>query len=154
MTSLASSWTITPTAEGLAEASRDLGTWLARQGAPEAGIGRVELVLEEVVMNLIMHGTTKVGPLRIQLDAAALPEACQLRILDNCLAFDPTTATPRPDGAALEQATPGGLGLVLLRRYATDLAYAQVPIGNLLQVTVPYAAPAYISPLPPMGTLR
>jgi anti-sigma regulatory factor (Ser/Thr protein kinase) len=154
MTSLAASWTISPTAAGLAETSRQVSSWLAGQGAPEAGIGRVELVLEEVVMNIIMHGTPKLGPMRIVLDAAASPDACHLTIIDNCLGFDPTTATPRPDGASLDQVAPGGLGLVLLHRYARGLSHAQVPIGNLLRLTVPYAPPAEIPPLPPAGTLR
>ena len=73
---------------------------------------------------------------------------------DNGPAFDPATAPPRPDGAALEQERPGGLGLVLLRRYARGLDYTRLPGGNRLRLAVPYAAEAAAAPLPPAGTLR
>ncbi len=138
---------ITPTPAGLAETSLALGAWLTAQGAPEAGIGRVELVLEEVVMNIIMHGASAEGAARIQLAAQAQPGACDLRVTDNGPAFDPTTATPRADGASLDQAAPGGLGLVLLARYARGLGYRRLPGGNQLDLSIPY-------PLPPSGTLR
>ena len=138
---------ITPTPDGLAEASQALAAWLTAHGAPEAGIGRVELVLEEVVMNVIMHGAPAEGAAHIRLTAHAAPGACDLRVTDNGPAFDPTTATPRADGASLDQATPGGLGLVLLARYASGLGYRRLPGGNQLDLSVPY-------PLPPPGTLR
>ena len=79
--------------------------------------------------------------------AQAQPGACDLRVTDNGRAFDPTTATPRTDGASLDQATPGGLGLVLLARYASGLGYRRLPGGNQLDLSIPY-------PLPPSGTLR
>jgi serine/threonine-protein kinase RsbW len=145
---------VIPTPAGLAESSQALSDWLTAQGAPEAGIGRVELVLEEVVMNVIMHGAPAVGAPLIQLAAAALPEGCQLTILDNGPPFDPTTAAPRADGASLDQAAPGGLGLVLLRRYARELRYHRLPGGNRLTLTIPYAPQPAGAPLPTPGTLR
>ncbi len=129
---------ISPTAAGLAETSQALVAYLAARGAPEAGIGRVELVLEEVVMNIIMHGSPASGPPRIRLNAMAEGERCRLAILDNGPAFDPSTAPARPDGAALDQATPGGLGLVLLRRFAQGLSYERVTFGNHLRLSIPY----------------
>ncbi len=129
---------IPPSPAGLATASAALAAWLATQGAPEAGIGRVELVLEEVVMNVLLHGAPVAGLPRLHLAAAPLAAACRLTITDNGPPFDPATAPPRTDGAALDQARPGGLGLLLLRRYARDLAYRRLPDGNRLDLTIPY----------------
>ena len=128
---------VTPTPEGLAEASRNLATYLAGQAVPEPAIGRVELVLEEVVMNAMTHGAPAAGPLRIRLSAMAGPDACHLTILDNGAAFDPVTAPARQDGASLDQVRPGGLGLVLLRRFARGLRYQRVPFGNQLELAIP-----------------
>ena len=145
---------IPPTAAGLAAASQALADWLGARGAPQAGIGRVELVLEEVVMNVIMHGSPAEAPARIRLAASATPGACELELHDNGPAFDPSTAPPRRDGAALDQDRPGGLGLVLLRRYARDLRYTRLAGGNQLRLSIPYQPQTPGFPLPPPGTLR
>ena len=141
MKDLAFQHLVEPSAAGLAAASVALCHWLAAHGAPEAGLGRVELVLEEVVMNIIMHGTPAAGAVpRIRLAATALAGGCRLAVSDNGPPFNPAAAVPRTDGATLDQAAPGGLGLVLLRRYAQDLDYRRLPAGNRLALTVPYAA--------------
>ncbi len=132
---------VEPSAAGLALASEALAAWLAAQGAPAAGLGRVELVLEEVAMNVIMHGAPTDGSApRLQLAAAALPDGCRLVLSDNGPPFDQMTAPLRRQAASLEQDSPGGLGLVLLRRFARDQAYQRLADGNVLALTVPYAA--------------
>lgn len=129
---------IAPNAEALAGAVRQLCAWLAAAGAPAAALWRVELVLEEVVMNVIMHGHPPDGAApRIALAAALEGEGCRLSVTDNGPAFDPATAPPARDAASLDQEHPGGLGLLLLRRYGRNLAWRHLPEGNRLDVTVP-----------------
>jgi anti-sigma regulatory factor (Ser/Thr protein kinase) len=59
---------------------------------------------------------------------------------DGGVPFDPTTVAPRNPvpPASLEDATIGGLGLALVRRFARDLAYQRLANGrNRLGLTVP-----------------
>jgi anti-sigma regulatory factor (Ser/Thr protein kinase) len=83
-----------------------------------------------------MHGAPAS---RIALAAALEEAACRLSVTDNGPAFDPASAPLARDAASLDQDSPGGLGLLLLRRYGRDLAWRRLPEGNRLEVTVPLA---------------
>jgi len=130
---------IPASAAGLAAVSARLHAWLLAAGAGVAAIQRVELVLEEAVMNVIMHGTRADGrPAEIALRAALAADSCRLELTDNAAPFDPVAAPTRCTAASLED-TPGGLGLLLLRRYGQDLRYERLAGRNRLTVSVPLA---------------
>src|SRR4051812_7072416 len=77
---------------------------------------KVMLALEEAVTNVINHAFADVLPphlIRVRLDISA--ELFAAEVIDNGRAFDPTQA-PDPDFTLpLEQRTPGGLGIHLMR---------------------------------------
>jgi serine/threonine-protein kinase RsbW len=75
----------------------------------------MHVALEEVVMNIVMHGQAEET---VAVMAEFTPETASLCIEDSGPAFDPTAAPSRP--ATLE---PGGAGLKLLRHYCQDIAY-------------------------------
>ncbi len=123
-------------AAGLAAVSARLHAWLLAAGAAAAAIQRVELVLEEVVMNVIMHGTRADGrPAEISLAADLSDDACRLALTDNAAPFDPVSAPVRGKATSVED-SPGGLGLLLLRRYGRDLHYERQGGCNRLTVSV------------------
>jgi len=104
---------------------------------PRARFG-VELVFEEVVANVLRHGSRPNGETRIQLEVALEHDAVRLVFEDDGPPFDPRE---RPDPAPptdLEHAPTGGRGLMLIRRFSSGLEYLRTPEGrNRLTVTVP-----------------
>lgn len=134
---------IPPSAEGVAAVSERLAAWLEAAGVPMPVIGRVELVLEEVTMNIVMHGSpADGGQPRIRLEAALLPAGCRLTVTDNGPAFDPVTSPLVREVASIDQDRPGGLGLMLMRRYGRDLDWQPLPgSGNRLALTIPIPGP-------------
>jgi anti-sigma regulatory factor (Ser/Thr protein kinase) len=82
----------------------------------------VALVIEEVVINLGMHGNCRDKPARIKLEVAAAEVRGE--IIDTGPPFDPRQL-PDPDiEAPLADRPIGGLGLYLIRKLSSTFEYA------------------------------
>jgi len=113
-------------AEAVGAAQAALAGFLAAQGLPPRTVAQAELLLEEVALNALRHGSAA----SVELAATADPPRCLLVFEDRGRPFDPTTAPLPPRGA-------GGHGLRLLRAIAYRLAYGRTPDGvNRLEVTL------------------
>ncbi|MFP4035143.1 MAG: ATP-binding protein [Desulfovermiculus sp.] len=101
---------------------------------PELSL-KIELVLEEIILNIISYafesgqaGTIKTGC------ALAAPGLFQVRIIDQGPAFDPL-ARPDPDTAlSLEERNAGGLGIHLVREMADEIKYQRQDGQNILDI--------------------
>jgi serine/threonine-protein kinase RsbW len=119
-------------AADLAETAR-LALWLA--GVAEASawpaklVFAIELCLDEVVTNIALHGGAIAGQISIEIDQDA--GSVTARIEDGGAAFDPTTGA-RAVPTSLDEAEIGGLGLVLVQHYASELRYERVDERNRL----------------------
>ena len=110
---------------------RRVSTWLnshaTEWSVPETLIPRIDLCLNEVVANCVTHGGPAVTdrPLTIELSMASSHDQTlvTLSITDSGRAFDPTSVAPKARALSLSDATPGGLGLVMMRDSASRLAY-------------------------------
>jgi serine/threonine-protein kinase RsbW len=92
-----------------------------------------ELALEEVFMNVAMHGTPagSVVP-QVECRLAVAADAIELVVEDDGPAFDPLQqATPDLE-AALEDRPVGGLGIHLLRQMMDEVAYLRAGQRNRL----------------------
>ena len=103
-----------------------LADWVAAQapglGLTERQLYAIQLCLEEVVANLVMHARPATAR-GISITVRIEPAPLRVTVEDDALPFDPTAA-PRaglPD--SLEAATPGGLGLGLVAAYASAREY-------------------------------
>src|SRR6478672_9470215 len=109
---------------------RRTSAWLNSQatewGVPESVIPRIDLCLNEIVANCVTHGGPGVtdAPLSIQLSMASSHDQTlvTLSVSDSGKAFDPTSVAPKARVLSLSDATPGGLGLVMVRDSASRLA--------------------------------
>jgi len=101
-----------------------LAPWLEAQaeeaGWIEAVAFSIGLCLDEVVTNIAMHVGEPAGEIVLDLDQDT--ETITARIEDRGPPFDPR-AEERVLPTSLEEAEIGGLGLVLVRRFATTLDY-------------------------------
>jgi anti-sigma regulatory factor (Ser/Thr protein kinase) len=103
---------------------------------------RIDLLVEEVLMNVVLHGfadSPSADPHStpaVDFTVDVQPERVQLGFSDGGKPFDPTTAAPRPPPASLADAEPGGLGLPLLLRFADSLDYRREGGRNHLTITL------------------
>lgn len=115
--------------------------WLESAGQqqqwPVRTVFKLRLCLDETLTNIAMHGYSGPDPEpapRVELRLYQEGGRIQLEILDNGVAFDPTSQIPRDLDASLEEALIGGHGLRLLQHYLEDIRYERRAGWNCLQL--------------------
>lgn len=97
----------------------------------------IELVLEETIMNAVMHAHRGDHVARtIELNVQVESDDVVLRFEDDGIEFDPLRAVEPVRPATLQDAAPGGFGLRLVRRAARHIAYQRCDGRNVLTVRV------------------
>lgn len=124
-----------------------LGEILTGLGAGDRDRFRVDLAATEVVTNILSYGLAGQATAEIRLEGVAAGGKLSLTISDGGPAFDPLQAPEKVLPTRLEDAAPGGLGLVLIRNYADEVRYARVDGENRLTLVFRLAAPG----TPPAG---
>lgn len=113
------------------EEVRRASSWLhaacLRHEVPEAQAERLLLCLNEVLANVIVHGGTGAlsAPVRLMLETRveAGGGKAGVTVSDAGVAFDPRSVPTRTSPRTLEDASLGGLGLVMIRRCSDWLDY-------------------------------
>ena len=102
-------------------------------GFAAADAMRLRLVVEELFTNTVAHGhgADSEAPVRVTLDSA--PGRVAVTYEDTAPPFDPRTRAPAADPATLRA---GGLGLVLVTRFARELSYARVGNANRIALVI------------------
>jgi anti-sigma regulatory factor (Ser/Thr protein kinase) len=104
-------------------------------GLPAGGLFPFELALEEVFMNVVMHGQRADGPAEVEVSIRRDEAVVTLVLRDNGPAFDPLgMATPDTD-APIENRPIGGLGVHLVRTLMDTVAYRRDGDRNELSMT-------------------
>jgi anti-sigma regulatory factor (Ser/Thr protein kinase) len=97
----------------------------------------IELILEETLMNAILHSFKDAAEHRIELTAQVGPEEVVLQFEDDGVSFDPLQAGhPPARPQSIESATPGGLGLMLVRSHAASMSYRRSDGRNHLRIGI------------------
>lgn len=103
-----------------------------QQGVPPETVGDLNLALEEVVANVIMHAYPQGGAHEIRVDVTAEKDRVTAEVVDDGVGFDPLQ-WPEPNLALpLAQRPVGGLGLFLIRRVMDELHYSREAGRNRL----------------------
>jgi anti-sigma regulatory factor (Ser/Thr protein kinase) len=121
--------------------------WLARDGAargvPQVDIGRLDTCLNEVLANVLSHGgdSAVAQPISLLLQVRGQQAAGEaaVTVTDAGPAFDATSAALKAHASSLAEATPGGLGLLMLRTCSDALGYQRRADRNVLTFTVRWA---------------
>lgn len=95
----------------------------------------MELCLEEVVSNIIRHGYAGATDRFVEIQFAE-PQPAQFLLIveDQARRFNPLEVPEPPAPVSLEDVRPGGLGILLLRKFADSLEYEALPGGNRLRM--------------------
>jgi len=111
--------------------------YLEPLGPSEQAMFRVELVQEECLMNIIWHAFESDQEHIVQANVRVDGNDIVLRFEDSGRPFDPTQAPEPQLPTSLANAVPGGLGLMLVRKFASGVAYQRIDERNRLTVTLP-----------------
>lgn len=108
----------------------------ARHGIPEDDLFVVILSIDELVTNIVTHGTKGDPTAREIVLLLAVGEGrVRAEIEDDGCAFNPLDE-PEPDlGAGIHERPPGGLGIVLVRRLMDEIEYSRIGQRNRLTLT-------------------
>lgn len=101
-------------------------------GLPEPTVFVINLALDELITNTVMHGFNGVGDPHIDINLRIDGDSLLLRVRDNGARFDPTADTNPDLDSALEDRRIGGLGLHLVKSFANRVHYEYVDGENCL----------------------
>lgn len=106
----------------------------ADAGLPPDVTFRMTLSLDEIVSNVIRHGFDDDREHEILVTIVIADGVVTATVTDDGVAFDPRDA-PAPDlDAPIEERSPGGLGMHLVRATMDDVAYRREDGRNVLTV--------------------
>ncbi len=113
-----------------------LATWLDEQERllpiPDDVAYAVRLCLEEAVSNLVAHTPAISDLCDITVDLIRQGDVVVAAIEDRGPPFDPRAAPLPAPPNSLENTIPGGLGIRLMRSFASEIDYDTVPGRNRL----------------------
>lgn len=120
----------------LGPAQQRLTAFLASHGVGAKALYASELVLEELLANVIHQADlTGIDPsIEVRADLQPQRGAVVLQVSDSGPAFDPTAHADPVLPVSIDAARPGGLGLMLVRRWSDGIAYQRD--GGRNRVTV------------------
>ena len=93
-------------------------------------------MLEEILVNAIAYAFPAGGEHAIDVSVEIQPDALQLRFEDRGVAFDPLHAPAPAAVTVISQATPGGRGLPLVRKFARAATYRRSQGRNQLTLSL------------------
>lgn len=95
-----------------------------------------ELALEEVFMNVVMHGSTAAGTAAlVEVSLSLAEDGLTMTVEDNGPYFDPLSL-PTPDvTAGVAERPVGGLGVFLVRQMMDTVSYERVAGRNQLRMS-------------------
>lgn len=108
--------------------------WSAAE-LPQTEALTFELALEEVFMNVVMHGASADHVPRVEVCVALGDGALTLTVEDDGPAFDPLSVAAPDVTASLDERRVGGLGVFLVRRMMDSVSYHRVGTRNQLRMT-------------------
>jgi serine/threonine-protein kinase RsbW len=94
-----------------------------------------EIALEEIFMNVVMHGSSGAGSGRVDVCLALADNNLTLAVEDEGPPFDPLTLAAPDTKARLEERRVGGLGVYLVRQLMDAVCYARVGPRNQLRMS-------------------
>src|SRR5262245_19171530 len=113
----------------ITSAARWIDSITAELAIPQSRVFAMQVCLEELMSNILLHGG-KGKPLTISVAVQALPDRVVMIVEDDGRAFDLAQAPAKGIDQPLNQLQPGGLGIHLIKNFATSLHYARTAIGN------------------------
>lgn len=96
---------------------------------------QVDLVLEELVLNVVHHGSSDGEEGEIRIELLSDDDEVVIQIIDDGRPFDPLTDAPEPDTeSGIEDRAVGGLGIHLVRTMMDEVTYRREEDKNHMRL--------------------
>ncbi len=131
------------TIDDISAAAHWVDTIAADQQFPEQLVFALQICLEELLTNIIRHGGPESGgdlsevpipPLNVEINISASAQLVSMTVEDDGKPFDVVNAPAHRIDRPLDDIKPGGLGIQLIRNFASTIAYARAGLGNRVTV--------------------
>ena len=116
----------------LTEFLREFGSAAAL--AP-AQVGNFELALEEIFLNIVMHGSEPGITPQVEVSLDLGSDGVTMTVEDDGPQFDPLSLPPPNVTASLADRKVGGLGVFLVRNIMDTVTYARTAGRNQLRIS-------------------
>ncbi|MBM3133927.1 MAG: ATP-binding protein [Chloroflexi bacterium] len=124
-----SSLRLTAELKNLAAIRRFIEETATALGIEPAVIPDLLLAVDEAATNIIVHGYQgQQGPIEIEVECQG--DALVIRLRDEAAPFDPTAIPPPDLSLPLEQRSPGGVGIYLMRQCVEQVTHSCTPQGG------------------------
>lgn len=114
------------------------------RGVPGDERYKLDICLNEALANVLAHGGDAAGtaPISLKLTLSGDREAGMvwLSLHARGVPFDPASHCPRPAPKTLEDAEPGGLGILMMRANADRIVYERLQDANSTSFLVRWGA--------------
>ncbi len=134
--------TVPSDAAQLAAVTQFLQEFWRAAGLPPAEAATFELALEEIFMNVVMHGSPAGREPLIEVSLELCDGEMILSVEDDGPPFDPLSLPPPDVTASLEERRVGGLGVFLVRQMMDEVSYRRTGKRNQLRSSKRVAPPA------------
>jgi sigma-B regulation protein RsbU (phosphoserine phosphatase) len=101
-----------------------------RWGIAERTAFGARLCVAEIAANVLEHGGARAEPAELGVTLRRRESGLDVEITDSGRPFDPTAVPERPLSDSIEAAHVGGLGLRLVRSYASEVTYRHDGVCN------------------------
>ena len=128
-----------PQPESISALTRHVIAYLSAQGVDARAAHHVALALDELLVNLGSHGGSAERPARVRV--VVEPDKVRAEMRDTGAAFDLRQA-PEPVFGGIEERQLGGLGLFLIRQFASEIGYERTDGMNCTTFAVARATDA------------
>jgi serine/threonine-protein kinase RsbW len=119
----------------LAALTRFLQDFCVNAGLSSAAALPFEIALEEIFMNVVMHGSPAGRPARVEVSLVLRDDDLTMAMVDDGPAFDPLSV-PAPDvNAPLDARRVGGLGVYFVRQMMDAVSYRREGPRNQLRMS-------------------
>jgi len=102
---------------------------LAGLGVNHKVVADVILATDEAATNVIVHGYGD-QPGMVEIELALSGDALVICVRDQAASFDPTGVPPPDLNVPLEERSPGGMGVHLIRQLMDEVSHQTTPQGG------------------------
>lgn len=118
--------------DDLARAVHLLDQFAATHSVSSDVLAELQIALDEVLANIIHHAYADKAVHDIHIEFRALRDAIEMQVEDDGLPFDPLSLASPDTAASVGTRQIGGLGIHLVRRLMSEVAYARTGDRNRL----------------------
>jgi len=112
---------VMPQAEAISDLTEKVMDYLAAQGVDARATHHIGLALDELLVNLGSHGGAADRPANVRITVE--PDKVRAEVLDTGSEFDIRNAADPVLTDTIEEREVGGLGLFLIRQFASEIGY-------------------------------